>query len=127
MDDTLNSLKGYEYWGKALEAVQDAKGQSSVVLDLEGKCSWTDYMMIVTATSRMHLRGIQQKVLDMLHDEEKLQLRNNKNTKSEDQWILMDCGALVVQIMTADAREYYDLEGVWFESEAIFRDKAEEA
>lgn len=126
MDDTLSKLKGYEYWGKALEAVQDAKGLSSVVLDLVGQCSWTDYMMIVTATSRMHLRGIQQKVLEMLKDEDNLQIRNNKNTKNEDQWILMDCGALVVQIMTAEAREYYDLETVWFESEAIFRDESEE-
>lgn len=124
MDDTLSSVKGYRYWGKALDAVQDAKGLNSVVLDLEGQCSWTDYMIIVTATSRMHLRGIQQKVLEMLRDDDTLVLRNNKNSKNEDQWILMDCGALVVQIMTAEAREYYDLEAVWFEAESLFRDEA---
>ena len=124
MDDMLNSKKGFIYWGKALEAVQEAKGLNSVVLDLEGKCSWADYMIIVTATSRMHLRGIQMKVLDMLRDDENLVLRNNKNTKNEDQWILMDCGGLVIQIMTAEAREYYDLEAVWFESESLFREEA---
>jgi len=124
MEDTLNKLKGFKYWGKALEAVQDAKGLNAVVLDLEGQCSWTDYMIIVTATSRMHLRGIQQKVLEMLKDDENLILRNNKNTKNEDQWILMDCGSLVVQIMTAEAREYYDLEAVWFEAESLYREES---
>ncbi|MDC7232670.1 MAG: ribosome silencing factor [Spirochaetales bacterium] len=126
MDDTLNSKKGYTYWGKVLEAVQDAKAQNPVVLDLEGHCSWTDYMIIVTATSRAHLRGVQQKVLEMLKENDDLVLRNNRNRKDEDQWILMDLGDLVIQIMTADAREYYDLESVWFEADSLYREEPED-
>ncbi len=121
MDDTLSSKKGYEFWGKALEGVQEAKGQNAVVLDLAGQCSWTDYMIIVTATSRMHLKGIQQKVLELTKDDENVALRNGRNSRDEDQWILMDMGDLVVQVMTSEAREYYDLEAVWFESDCLFR------
>ncbi|MDC7239754.1 MAG: ribosome silencing factor [Spirochaetales bacterium] len=123
MDDTLSNKKGFEFWGRALEGAQEAKGQDVVVLDLAGQCSWTDYMLIVTATSRMHLKGIKQKVLELTKDDENVVLRNSKNSKDEDQWILMDMGDLVVQIMTAEAREYYDLEAVWFEADCLFREE----
>ncbi|MDA3955330.1 ribosome silencing factor [Oceanispirochaeta sp.] len=115
--------KGADLWSSALSAVQEAKGLNPIVLDLVGHCSWTDYMIIVTATSRVHLRGIYQKVLDLLKADEHLFIRNSKGTKDENQWILMDCGSLVIQIMTAEAREYYDLEGIWFESELIFKEE----
>ena len=121
MDATLNNETSL--WSPALEAVQEAKGLNPVVLDLSGQCSWTDYMIIVTATSRMHLRGISQKVLEGLKDDDRLYPRNSKHSKDEDQWILMDCGSLVVQIMTAEAREYYDLESVWFQAEVLYKEE----
>lgn len=124
MDAMLNNET--PLWEGALEAVKEAKGINPVVLDLSGQCSWTDYMIIVTATSRMHLRGISQKVLEALKENESLYPRNSKHAKDEDQWILMDCGSLVVQIMTAEAREYYDLESVWFQAEALYREEEKE-
>ncbi|WP_168203397.1 ribosome silencing factor [Oceanispirochaeta crateris] len=115
--------KGSDIWSGALNAVQEAKGINPVVLDLVDHCSWTDYMIVVTATSRIHLRGIYQKVLDLLKEDKHLFVRNGKGTKDENQWILMDCGSLVIQIQTAEAREYYDLEGVWFKAERLFTEE----
>ncbi len=123
MDAMLNNERAL--WAGALEAVKDAKAVNPVVLDLAGQCSWTDYMIIVTATSRMHLRGVSHKVLEALKEDDRLYPRNSKHSKDEDQWILMDCGSLVVQIMTAEAREYYDLESVWFQADVVYRETEE--
>jgi len=122
MEDMLNK-KGAEIWHDVLEAAREAKGLNSVVLDLQGQCSWADYMMIVTATSRVHLRGIYQKILDSVKDNDLLLLRSGKGSRDEDQWLLMDFGPLVVQLFTEEAREYYDLEKIWFESDVLFREE----
>jgi len=122
MEDMLNK-KGAEIWHDVLEAAREAKGLNSVVLDLQGQCSWADYMMIVTATSRVHLRGIYQKILDSVKDNDLLLLRSGKGRRDEDQWLLMDFGPLVVQLFTEEAREYYDLEKIWFESDVLFREE----
>jgi len=122
MEDMLNK-KGTEIWNGVLEAAIEAKGLDPVVLDLQGHCSWTDYMLIVTATSRIHLRGIYQKILDSVKDNESLLLRSGKGSRDENQWLLMDFGSLVVQIFTEEARQYYDLEKIWFESEVLFKEE----
>jgi ribosome-associated protein len=111
-------------WETLLQIVQDAKGMDPVVQDMSSQCSWGDYMIVVTAGSQTHMRGIYHRLMDYVKTQDVLMLHNHPGTKEETRWILMDLGAVVIHIMTEEAREYYSLEDVWFESPVLFRDQS---
>jgi ribosome-associated protein len=95
----------------------DHNGADVVVLDVAEQAGWTDRFVIATATSSAHLRGLARFV-----DEELARLglaRLNRSSFSEDdEWLLVDLGAIVVHIMTERARSFYELEKLWFQSPA---------
>jgi len=109
-------------WQGPLEVVKDSKGLDPVVMDLRGQCSWADCMIVVTATSQTHMRGIYYRLKEYLQGRDDLAIRSHSGTKDENRWILVDCGDLVIHIMTGEAREYYDLEHIWFESDVVHRE-----
>jgi ribosome-associated protein len=91
----------------------DHKAADVVVLDLRGVAGWTDYFVIGTSISITHLRGLARFV------DERVSLAKigsiNKPAVNDDQsWILLDLGDVIVHIMNRDAREFYELEKLWF-------------
>ena len=119
MDDMSNNKP---VWEKVLEVVLDAKGENPVVLETSRQCSWGDYMLVVTAASQAHLRGIYGRLTDFIKDQNDLVPHNHPSVKDENRWLLVDWGDMVVHIMTKEAREYYNLEDIWFESPVLFRE-----
>ena len=109
-------------WENLLEVIQDAKGSDIVVLDMTAHCSWGDRMLIVTAGSQMHMRGIYGRIVDYVKNQDELAIYNHPRTKDENRWILVDLGSIVVHVMTKEAREYYNLEDIWFESPVLYRE-----
>ena len=97
--------------GKLLE---DHKGGDVVVLDVTGKNTWADYFIIATVTSSAHSRGLQKHVYESI-EELGLEIRPTKRKLPDgDEWALIDLGDVVVHLMTATARSFYDLEKLWF-------------
>jgi len=91
----------------------DHKAADVVVLDLRGVAGWTDYFVIGTSMSITHLRGLARFV------DERVSLAKigsiNKPAVNDDQsWILLDLGDVIVHIMNREAREFYELEKLWF-------------
>lgn len=120
MEDTLNSGAP---WEPLLEVIQEAKGSDAVVQDMSAQCSWGDYMIVATAGSQTHMRGIYHRLMDYVKSQDDLMMHNHPGTKDENRWILMDLGSVVVHIMTKEAREYYSLEDVWFEAPVLHREE----
>lgn len=93
----------------------DHKGGDVVVLDVAAQAGWTDRFVIATATSSAHLRGLARNV-----DEEiarlGLQRLNRGSVADDDEWLLVDLGAVIVHVMTERARSFYELEKLWFQS-----------
>ena len=113
MEDTLkNKIE------KLTALIEDQKGLDVKVLSVEGQCSWTDSMIIATITSQTHGNGIRREVRKWL-SENGYNLYSTGNSQKNDSWILMDCGDVVINLMTADSREFYQLEDLWFEAEVI--------
>ncbi|MBL8968533.1 MAG: ribosome silencing factor [Spirochaetaceae bacterium] len=94
------------------------KGGEVVVLDLALQSGWTDFFVIATATSSTHLRG-----LDRFAEEwaalNKVERRNTPRIADDEEWVLLDLGDVVVHLMTERARAFYELEKLWFQSEAV--------
>ncbi len=93
------------------QVVDERKGQNITVLDVRGKTTITDYMVLVTGTSERHARSLCQYVA------EKVKLLGVAHTGFEGQegsdWVLLDLGDVILHVMTAQAREFYQLEKLW--------------
>jgi len=92
----------------------DHKGEKVMVLDVSGTNTWADYFIIATVTSSAHSRGLQKYIYEELKGLG-LALRPTKRKMPDgDEWLLIDLGDVVVHLMSATARTFYDLEKLWF-------------
>ena len=68
-------------------------------------------MVIASGTSNRHIAAMSEHVLEDLKE------TNISGIKIEGQggedWVLVDAGDVVIHLMSADAREFYDLESLW--------------
>jgi len=97
------------------DALDDMKAQNITVLDVRGRTSVTDFMIIATGTSSRHVAAVASNV------EEKIKkaglIPNGTEGRSSSDWVLIDLFDVVVHIMTDQARHFYDLERLWGEPE----------
>ena len=101
---------------KALEIatlMEDGKGQDVRVIDVTGLNSWTDYFVIVTVTSSAHWQGLYRSVKEYIGENGMEIQPTARKTPQGDDWNLIDLGSVVVHLMSADARAFYDLEKLW--------------
>lgn len=90
------------------------KGGDVMVLDVTANNTCADFFVIATVTSAAHSRGMQKHVLESLKSLD-LELRPaRRKIPDGDEWTLIDLGDIVVHLMTATARSFYDLEKLWF-------------
>jgi len=115
MDDmSRNSAK------RICEAVDERGGGRVLGLDVGGSCSWASYLVIATATSRVHMRGLASAVREAMREAD-IEPRSGGKKTDEGPWWIIDGGSVVVSLMEADARDFYALEERWFESEVFYR------
>lgn len=92
-------------------ALDDMKARDITELDVRGKSSVTDYMVIASGTSKRHVMSVAQEVQDKVKAAGLLPL--GTEGQSAGDWILVDLGDIVVHVMMPDARSFYDLERLW--------------
>ena len=92
-------------------ALEDVKAQDIQVLDVRDKQSITDYMVIATGTSNRQINAM----LDKVREEVKKQGAKplGEEGKGDSDWVLLDLDLVIVHMMTASARQFYDLERLW--------------
>ena len=95
------------------------KAEDIVTIDLKGKSSMADYMIIASGTSSRHLQSLSEQVLEKLKDNG---IKNSKiEGKESSEWKLVDGIDLIVHIFHPDKRKFYELEKIW--SELIPKEK----
>lgn len=98
-----------------LKIVQDVlderKGHNITTLDVRGRTSFTDYMVVVTGTSDRHLKSLCDYVAEKLKESGIKPLGIEGDLGSD--WVLLDLGDVIVHAMTAQARGFYQLEKLW--------------
>ena len=99
--------------------MEDGKGKDVVVLDVSQLNSWTDFFVIVTVNSSVHWKGLYKIVKDYVKENDMQIHITNKKTPDGDDWNLIDIGTVVVHLMSEDARNFYDLEKLWFKGEKL--------
>ena len=81
------------------------------VMGLEGLTHVSDYFVVCTATSDTHARSITDAVITEMKDMHGLHPR--AEGREAGSWILVDYGDVVVHIFLPEARDFYDIEGLW--------------
>jgi len=96
---------------RAVELAADRKGEAMVVLDLRGISDATDFFLLVSGTSDMHVRSIAEHVLGELK-KEGVRPSHVEGLRS-GRWVLIDYIDFVVHVFHPAAREFYQLERLW--------------
>ena len=100
-----------------LEALGDAKARDVTVLDMRKVAVFTDYMIIVTGTSNRHVMAVADNVVESLTG------RGRRPAGIEGMeggdWVLIDYGDVVVHVMRAQTRDFYNLEKLWSEAKRV--------
>ncbi|RMH91163.1 ribosome silencing factor [Lysobacter pythonis] len=93
------------------EAVNNLKAQEIVELDVRGKSSVCDYMVVVSGTSTRHVKSIADEVVRFAKqlDYQPLGVEGER----EAEWVLVDLGDVIVHVMLPRVREFYALERLW--------------
>ncbi|MGH8484234.1 MAG: ribosome silencing factor, partial [Pseudomonas sp.] len=71
----------------------------------------TDYMIIATGTSNRQIGAMLDKVREMVKAQGVRPL--GEEGKGDSDWVLLDLDDVIVHMMTASARQFYDLERLW--------------
>ena len=87
------------------------KAQDIVSIDLQGKSSIADYLVIVSGTSQRQVASMAQ----LLKEELKKKGLKNVNIEGLTQcdWVLVDAGDVIVHIFRPEIRAFYNLEKMW--------------
>ena len=94
-----------------IDALDDMKAQDIHVIDVRGKTSVTDIMVISSGTSARQIKSQSERVIEKAkqHDVRPLGVEGEK----EGEWILVDLGDVVVHMMQPEVRDFYHLEKLW--------------
>jgi ribosome-associated protein len=94
-----------------LACLEDAKAEDSVTIDLSGKSSIGDYMIVTTGRSQRHVGAVANRVVKDLHEAGIRGVRVEGMRQAD--WVLIDAGDIIVHVFRAEAREFYNLEKMW--------------
>mmetsp|Transcript_37127 Transcript_37127/g.104799 ORF Transcript_37127/g.104799 Transcript_37127/m.104799 type:complete len:219 (-) Transcript_37127:193-849(-) len=113
------SATGRELALAIAEEADMLKGKDIMVLHVEPIASWTSYMVLVTVFSRPQMQAMLFKIGKMALEKYDRALPYTKQTSQGKEWECMDFGEVVVQVMTTEARDFYDLESFYAQAEEV--------
>lgn len=109
--EALNGLTSDLQLAQILNSLSDSKAEDIVQIDLRGKSSIGDYMVIASGRSSRQVNAIATNLVD--HLKQTLHCSARIEGKDSADWILVDTGDIIVHIFRPEVREFYQLEKMW--------------
>ena len=95
----------------ALTALDDAKAENTVTIDLVGKTSLADAMIVTSGRSNRHVGAVAEQVIEALKQKGYSDLRVEGMPHCD--WVLIDAGDVILHIFRPEVRSFYNLEKMW--------------
>ena len=95
----------------AISSLEEFKAQDVVKINLVGKTSMADFMLIASGTSSRQIRAIAENTVT--------EIKKNSNANvnieglSQSDWVLIDAGDIIIHLFRPEVREFYNLEKMW--------------
>ena len=94
-----------------LARLSDMKAEDSVTIDLTGKSSIGDYMVVTTGRSNVHVASIADSLVKGLKAAGITGVRVEGLRQGD--WVLIDVGDVIVHVFRPEVRDFYNLEKMW--------------
>ncbi len=107
----MKSMTTEQLCALVVEALEELKAKDIKVMDVRGKSSITDMMVVATGTSDRQVKALASKVIEKVkqHDVQPLGVEGEQ----AGEWIVVDLVDVVVHIMLPEVRAFYNLEKLW--------------
>jgi ribosome-associated protein len=94
-----------------LETLEDAKAEGTVNIDIAGKSSLSDYMVVASGRSHRHVGAVADQLARALRENGFDRPRIEGLPHCD--WVLVDAGDVIVHIFRPEVREFYNIEKMW--------------
>ena len=94
-----------------LQSLEDAKAEQTVAIDIAGKSSLADHMVVTTGRSNRHVAAVADQVVKALRESGFTKPRIEGLPHAD--WVLVDGGDVIVHIFRPEVREFYNIEKMW--------------
>ena len=94
-----------------LQSLEDAKAEETVAIDITGKSSLADHMVVTSGRSNRHVSAVADQVVKALRDNGFGKPRIEGLPHAD--WVLVDGGDVIVHIFRPEVREFYNIEKMW--------------
>jgi len=99
-----------------VDALDDKRALDVAVLHLEEVSDTLDWFVVATGESSLQLQAMEGEVRERL---KATGARLKAVEGPSARWVLMDYGGVIAHLMSPDAREFYDLEGLWADAPRV--------
>ena len=94
-----------------ISSLEEFKAQDIVKIDLIGKTSMADSMLIASGTSSRQIRAIAENTVTAIKKSSNVNI--NIEGLGQSDWVLIDAGDIIIHLFRPEVREFYNLEKMW--------------
>ena len=95
----------------ALASLSENKAEDVVQIDLRGKTSVCDYMIVCSGRSTRQVAALSEKLAEVLKSKHNVLAK--MEGKDTGDWVAMDAGDVIIHLFRPEVREFYQLEKMW--------------
>jgi ribosome-associated protein len=99
--------------------LEDKKAENILLMDIQGIASFADYFIFASGTSDRMLRALSEAVKDSADRIPGIRVRQEGS--SDNGWVVVDCGDIVIHLFSPTQRDYYRLEELWDKGKVIVK------
>ena len=104
---------------EAARLCSDLKCDNVRVLDVTGKSPVCDFFLLATGSSPRQLRSVAKRVDELADEHDLPSLNSVKRAEGGDRWTALDLVDVVVHLFDDEARDFYDLDGLWSDATEV--------
>ena len=107
----------HQLLSRIIKSLEDDKAEEIVTIELEGRSSLCDAIVVASGRSSRHVAAIAEHLARRLKDAG--YGTRPMNGAAQGDWALVDAGDVIVHVFRPEVRSYYDLEGMWSVEEPV--------
>jgi ribosome-associated protein len=94
-----------------LTSLEDDKAEEIVSIDIRGRSSFADMLVVASGRSARHVGALAEHVMSKLKDAGVKDVRVEGLPQAD--WVLVDAGDVVVHLFRPEVRAFYNIEKIW--------------